>query len=1113
MNQNYTRTTFLTAACAFIAAGPVSAQTGPWWDEVTLFSGTPPAGTIDFNEYVLLRGGTIQSEDDTAAVQQRYLETEALGGHPLGFISVFNAEPDAYANHPELADLRIIDVEGNPLRIPWKSTEEEPVWWMNTNLPAYRDFLKEQAFALIDVGADGLNIDEIEGTAGSLVRGGSFAEEDMAGFRTYLGGIYTDQELEDRYGILDLSTFNYQNYIQGNEWVELYLDSPQFVPLFNDFQLYQRLQAREQMNDFIADVRSYAEQQGVQEFPVTGNLFGLAPHQLIYASELDFLNVEYPYRTDFFAPDGHAEPFLKLSKSLGLRSVLFPSVFTSQELLNLESTNDLMELWIMEAFASGNAFLHLERYFGGISFSGDRQWFQPDLESTSKLYQFVEDNPFLSKPGKPLANVGYVYSHPSDLADNFRYDWLGASYPLLDAGIQYDVMVMGDDFLLEDRTPNALGNEYEAMVLPYATHLSDEQVTSLTTFVEQGGLLVVIGEAGSFDETGADVDRPAWDSLVAEGDRQSGLGRVVSLNGDYGSAYRDERSSNLRRIMVDPILAHINPVVESTAERTIQLSAYRGPAIGSSNTYLLNVANTDYSDFQNQIFESNTFNVTMNLPEALAADKTWQLYRFELGKSIDLVPFAQEGPDSISWTAAPQGPHVTYLLVARADAQGIANEAPALNEAVLADAVEGAKAAGLDVSRVEGDIAARDNALATDDFFEFRRLTISLNRDVLELQRPRILFNESLAERNTLLRSRALELRANDPESVLFSVVTQRLETDFNFIRNESDELTLEKLNGFDGLLLAAPSSDLTDDEIAAVHSYIDRGGSVLLLGDANYGWSNGLTEPFGIRVAGEPLSTEEGVAKFGNVVLNGDPSHPAMALASRMDLSYSGSLLVEPPAQVVGETPADTWLDMDRDFFQGADEPVGPFAVAAAYNSGGGKVFVLADNSFNDNIVQYTENTEFLKSVLSWLVDNSLPDVSNDLTFSEWTEQVFGPLDASDEDTVWGAQADPDKDGAINFLEYLRKTNATLANGESFGQRISINQTGSNGADLQVELPMRKTPAYIVVEQSEDLSEWTTYEAFWSDDEAVRASGNSIETSNLPMNSFYRVVFEHDGN
>jgi hypothetical protein len=62
----------------------------------------------------------------------------------------------------------------------------------------------EQAIALVDIGADGVIIDEIDGTYGSLVHGGSFGEPDMSMFRTYLASIYTTQELLDLFGIEDI---------------------------------------------------------------------------------------------------------------------------------------------------------------------------------------------------------------------------------------------------------------------------------------------------------------------------------------------------------------------------------------------------------------------------------------------------------------------------------------------------------------------------------------------------------------------------------------------------------------------------------------------------------------------------------------------------------------------------------------------------------------------------------------------------------------------------------------------------------------------------------------------------------------------------------------------
>src|SRR5690606_34708964 len=100
-----------------------------------------------------------------------------------------------------------------------------------------------------------------------------------------------------------------------------------------------------------------------------------------------------------------------------------------------------------------------------------------------------------------------------------------------------------------------------------------------------------------------------------------------------------------------------------------------------------------------------------------------------------------------------------------------------------------------------------------------------------------------------------------------FIGLSERIQDEIDMERNLERPITAEVLAGYEVLMLPAPTEPLTASEISAIRQYIADGGSLLLLGDANFGWSNGLTESFGITLNGEPLSEEEGGA-FGNVVL-----------------------------------------------------------------------------------------------------------------------------------------------------------------------------------------------------------------------------------------------------
>ena len=52
----------------------------------------------------------------------------------------------------------------------------------------------------------------------------------------------------------------------------------------------------------------------------------------------------------------------------------------------------------------------------------------------------------------------------------------------------------------------------------------------------------------------------------------------------------------------------------------------------------------------------------------------------------------------------------------------------------------------------------------------------------------------------------------------------------------------------------------------------------------------------------------------------------------------------------------------------QEASEPTGPFTVAAAYESGAGRVAVVADNAFQDHGLEGRNNEPLARALLEWL-------------------------------------------------------------------------------------------------------------------------------------------------
>jgi len=157
-----------------------------------------------------------------------------------------------------------------------------------------------------------------------------------------------------------------------------------------------------------------------------------------------------------------------------------------------------------------------------------------------------------------------------------------------------------------------------------------------------------------------------------------------------------------------------------------------------------------------------------------------------------------------------------------AHARALANDVLDL----LADEIAQAEADGYDTSSLDDLLVQIDDATATGNHLLSRQLGQEALELLHTLTRPRILFDEAHAERNTLSWDRALILNPDCPECQYFGQLISALEYDFVFVRNPDAALSLELLQDYDALMLAAPEEPLNADEYSAVNQFATRGAA-----------------------------------------------------------------------------------------------------------------------------------------------------------------------------------------------------------------------------------------------------------------------------------------------
>ena len=128
---------------------------------------------------------------------------------------------------------------------------------------------------------------------------------------------------------------------------------------------------------------------------------------------------------------------------------------------------------------------------------------------------------------KPWSQVGLLYDTDETHFENdvHIYDGMRMARALLDSHIQFDVILKKD--LLSDRL-----RQYETVILPSVSRLSDRACKALLSYAEDGGHLVVTGDTATHDELDRERPRHQWGLSpwvirgMGESSRQTGAGFI-----------------------------------------------------------------------------------------------------------------------------------------------------------------------------------------------------------------------------------------------------------------------------------------------------------------------------------------------------------------------------------------------------------------------------------------------------------------------------------------------------------------------------------------------------------------------------------------------------------
>ena len=131
--------------------------------------------------------------------------------------------------------------------------------------PVFQSTFIQLAQEAVDIGADGFMIDDIADWLGVILylpahNAGSFDSVTMAAFRDYLRQKYSSAVLQSQFGISDINSFDFGDYVRANGLADTWNQSP-LKGLSIEFFLFKRGENLQFLRTLVATTKQYAQQK------------------------------------------------------------------------------------------------------------------------------------------------------------------------------------------------------------------------------------------------------------------------------------------------------------------------------------------------------------------------------------------------------------------------------------------------------------------------------------------------------------------------------------------------------------------------------------------------------------------------------------------------------------------------------------------------------------------------------------------------------------------------------------------------------------------------------------------------------------------------------------
>jgi hypothetical protein len=369
-----------------------------------------------------------------------------------------------FAEEPKAVNWIQRDAAGLPILLPYAYQQSFRYRPCFTN-QEYLDYLKKVVrFAIVDVKTDFIHFDNFDLNAEPE---SCHCSNCVAAFRRRLKTKYSAAQLRERFGFERMDFVNPPQWNRNNPPDKMKIV---FDPAFQewiDFRCQLMADALEQMFDYASSLNP----EVALEINPAGIVGSNRPWEsgIDHARLLKFTKAFWSEEDEQigYHPDGRLVSRIRSYKLARAYSNVLLAVIEDQPLALSESL----------------AFNQTPGFVG----------FYPISKITGEFIDFYRLHRDCYEDTQDMANVGVFRSYASLTYNNagVQLCTVLVEQTLIECGVQFDLVF---DEGLKDLS------KYKVLILPNSECLSDAQIATLRRYIERGGSLIVIGQAGLYDE-------------------------------------------------------------------------------------------------------------------------------------------------------------------------------------------------------------------------------------------------------------------------------------------------------------------------------------------------------------------------------------------------------------------------------------------------------------------------------------------------------------------------------------------------------------------------------------------------------------------------------------